>query len=677
MAIFRLSASETFSRVLKKYFTFKNETRSPEPLIELFGSLQNESFDVFVSYLKDQADIRENFSQYLHNLFEGRPFNLSLTEADILSENAFFPELKKRLLDKVLPPVENENTVSYLVDSIFIRSRKDIAYFLAIPDSELAEAFRLLKIDDFIRKPAVKKELILSMNILAWRMIGSAVEVDVLNMAPEYRNFDNPFIALQNELDVLIQDFRDDALVELHSKDSRYKQLKVYLQQCRDFVNLAFKNSSKYGISSKINQSLLRIRQQLQRVGDILDVMVYDQPSDYTAKSIRLVRNIVRYKSHRNNLSDLIADSTRLRSHLITAHTGTVGAHYITSTTADYLKMFWKASGGGVIVGALCVLKMLYSYLPASEFTHAFLYSFNYAMGFVMIYLMNFTLATKQPAMTAATMARVLSEGKNTQKNYSEFAHLVSKLFRSQFIAFIGNVLWSFPVALAIIYGAEILFKQNFAVSKADKFLIDLDPVRSKAILHASIAGFYLFLSGIIAGNVGNSSVYYRIPKRIKKSPVLNYFVGPKTAERLSRYYERNWSGIVSNAWFGVFLGATAPIGAFLGLDLDIRHITFAAGNFALGLYGKGFSVAASTFWICLITVFIIGFFNFLVSFGLSMLLAFRSRKVNFGESREIYREIFRYFIANPLRFFFPFRSRLDSRAMELIQEKPTKSPDQ
>ena len=29
-----------------------------------------------------------------------------------------------------------------------------------------------------------------------------------------------------------------------------------------------------------------------------------------------------------------------------------------------------------------------------------------------MIYLMNFTLATKQPAMTAATMAKVLSEGK-------------------------------------------------------------------------------------------------------------------------------------------------------------------------------------------------------------------------------------------------------------------------
>lgn len=154
--------------------------------------------------------------------------------------------------------------------------------------------------------------------------------------------------------------------------------------------------------------------------------------------------------------------------------------------------MLLKSSGGGVIVGALCVLKMLYSYSHSSDFVHAFLYSFNYAMGFVMIHLMNFTLATKQPAMTAATMARVLSEGRNTKKNYIDFAHLVSKLFRSQFIAFVGNVLLSFPVALIIIYGLEIIFKQNLAIDKSSKLLLDLDPIHSKAIFHACIAGFFL-----------------------------------------------------------------------------------------------------------------------------------------------------------------------------------------
>ncbi|MGZ5211287.1 MAG: recombinase, partial [Kaistella sp.] len=296
---------------------------------------------------------------------------------------------------------------------------------------------------------------------------------------------------------------------------------------------------------------------------------------------------------------------------------------------------------------------------------------------FIMIYLMSFTLATKQPAMTAATMAKVLSEGDNTRKNYVDFAHLVSKVFRSQFIAFMGNVALAFPVALAIIYGLDVLFQQNFAADKATKILQDHDPFQSKAIFHACIAGFFLFISGIISGNIGNSSVFYSIPKRIAKNPFLNYFLGEQTAKKISDYYARNSAGIISNFWFGVFLGITGPVGLFLGLDLDIRHITFAAGNIALGFYGKGFMVDAYTVWISIITVFLIGFFNFAVSFGLSMVLAFRSRKVNFGEVTEIYREIFRYFMKNPLRFFLPIRSDLDDSAKEMVENTVvTKSED-
>jgi site-specific recombinase len=404
--------------------------------------------------------------------------------------------------------------------------------------------------------------------------------------------------------------------------------------------------------------------------------MIFDKEEDVLRNSKRLFFKILEYKSHKNNLRELISDSTRLKSHLITNHTAETGSHYITSTPKDYMSMFWRASGGGVIVGALCVLKLLYGYIPGSDFSHAFLYAFNYAMGFIMIYLMNYTLATKQPAMTAATMAKVLSEGENTRKNYVDFAHLVSKLFRTQFIAFMGNVLLAFPIALAIIYGMDVVFKQNFAVDKSAALLKDLDPVQSKAIFHACIAGFFLFISGIISGNIGNSSVFYHIPKRIEKNPFLNYFFGKNTAKGLSDYYAKNWAGIISNFWFGIFLGVTGPIGLFFGLDLDIRHITFASGNFALGLYGADFSVSNATFWIAFFTVFLIGFFNFAVSFGLSMILAFQSRKINFGEVREIYREIFRYFMKNPFRFFLPIRSTLDESTKEMVDNTIFTKPE-
>lgn len=662
------SNTKSFESVLKKYFSFKNETLSLDPLAEFLETIKKTEFSDVLNFFKENPDFIFNFRHYLFSIFEDRPFNLSLTEANILSENAFFPELKKRILNKILPPVENEKTVWYLIDYVSFRPKKDLEYFHNIPENEISEFLRIFGISDFILKPRVKNELIFSMNILSWRVTGMALEVDVVRMAPEYRNFDNPFLALQNELEALADDFKNNPEIQLNSKDSHYKQIKIYAEQCQDFVNIAFKNSSKYGISGKINQSLLKIRQQTQRILEIVNLLVIDKEEDVVIKSKQLAFNILRYKSHKNNISDLINDSTRLISHLITNHTAETGSHYITSNRKQYMKMFYKASGGGIIVGALCVLKMLYGFMPGSDFFHAFLYSLNYAMGFVMIYLMGFTLATKQPAMTAATMTKVLSEQDNTKSNYTEFADLVSKLFRSQFIAFVGNILLSFPIALLIIYGLDVFFSQNLAVEKSDRLLKDLDPFRSKAILHASIAGFYLFISGIISGNIGNNSVFYQIPDRIAKNLPIKKLFGAGFAKNLSKYYAKNWAGIISNFWFGVFLGATAPVGLFFGLDLDIRHITFAAGNFALGLYGKDFTVGSSVFWISFITVFIIGFFNFLVSFSLSMFLAFRSRKMNFGEVREIYRAIFGYFLRNPMKFFLPLRSHFDIKSDKLMQ---------
>ena len=663
---------ESFDTVLKKYFSEPYTLGSVQPMRELFQSLKRTNFEVFLAYLKNNEEIKNNFRDYLFILFSNKSFAKALTEANILSENAFFPELKKRISYKFLPPVEDENTISYIISKVLFNPKSDSDYIKNIKPEDGSEFFKLMEIEKISTLPKVKKELLISANILALRSVGNALEAGITKMVPEYKNFDNPFVALQSELDSLIGRFKKDKDLQIDSKDIDYKQIKIYLQQCLDFVDKAFKNASKFGISSKINQSLLKIRQQLKRIQDIIPILVVDTEEDILTNSKNLVSNTLKYNSHRNNIRELIDDSTRLISHLITSHTAETGTHYIATSSKEYLKMFWKASGGGIIVGFLCIFKMMMSYSHGSEFSHAVLYSLNYAFGFIIIYLLGFTLATKQPAMTAATMAKVLSDESSSEKNYKEFANLVAKLSRTQFIAFVGNVLWSFPVALAIIYGMDWFLEKNFAVAKADKLLKDLNPIESKAILHACIAGFFLFISGIISGNISNSSIFNQIPERISQSPFLNQVIGAKNSKKLSDFYTKHWAGIISNFWFGIFLGVIAPLGVFLGLDLDIRHITFSAGNFALALYGKGFDIDTYTFVISLATIFLIGAFNFIVSFGLSMLLAFRSRKVNFGELTIIYKSILKYFIKNPLRFFIPLKSELDEASKDLIQDNKT-----
>ena len=665
-------SKESFDTVLKKYFSEPYTLDSVQPMRELFQSLKRTNFEVFLAYLKNNEEIKNNFRDYLFILFSNKSFTKALTDANILSENAFFPELKKRISYKFLPPVEDENTVSYIISKVLFNPKSDSNYIKNINPEDGSEFFKLMEIEKISTLPKVKKELLISANILALRSVGNALEAGITKMVPEYKNFDNPFVALQSELDSLIGRFKEDENLQINSKDVDYKQIKIYLQQCLDFVDKAFKNASKFGISSKINQSLLKIRQQLKRIQDIIPILVVDNEEDVLINSKNLVSNTLKYNSHRNNVRELIDDSTRLISHLITSHTAETGTHYIATSSKEYLKMFWKASGGGIIVGFLCIFKMMMSYSHGSEFSHAVLYSLNYAFGFIIIYLLGFTLATKQPAMTAATMAKVLSDESSSDKNYKEFANLGAKLSRTQFIAFVGNVLWSFPVALAIIYGMDWFLDKNYATLKADKLLKDLNPIESKAILHACIAGFFLFISGIISGNISNSSIFNQVPERISQSPFLNQVIGAKNSKKLSDFYTKHWAGIISNFWFGIFLGVIAPLGVFLGLDLDIRHITFSAGNFALALYGKGFDIDTYTFVISLVTIFLIGAFNFIVSFGLSMLLAFRSRKVNFGELTIIYKSILKYFIKNPLRFFIPLKSELDGASKDLIQDNKT-----
>ena len=665
-------SKESFDTVLKKYFSEPYTLDSVQPMRELFQSLKRTNFEVFLAYLKNNEEIKNNFRDYLFILFSNKSFTKALTDANILSENAFFPELKKRISYKFLPPVEDENTVSYIISKVLFNPKSDSNYIKNINPEDGSEFFKLMEIEKISTLPKVKKELLISANILALRSVGNALEAGIAKMVPEYKNFDNPFVALQSELDSLIGRFKEDENLQINSKYVDYKQIKIYLQQCLDFVDKAFKNACKFGISSKINQSLLKIRQQLRRIQDIIPILVVDNEKDVLTNSKNLVSNTLKYNSHRNNVRELIDDSTRLISHLITSHTAETGTHYIATSSKEYLKMFWKASGGGIIVGFLCIFKMMMSYSHGSEFSHAVLYSLNYAFGFIIIYLLGFTLATKQPAMTAATMAKVLSDESSSDKNYKEFANLVAKLSRTQFIAFVGNVLWSFPVALAIIYGMDWFRDENFAAAKADKLLKDLNPIESKAILHACIAGFFLFISGIISGNISNSSIFNQVPERISQSPFLNQVIGAKNSKKLSDFYTKHWAGIISNFWFGIFLGVIAPLGVFLGLDLDIRHITFSAGNFALALYGKGFDIDTYTFVISLVTIFLIGAFNFIVSFGMSMLLAFRSRKVNFGELTIIYKTILKYFIKNPLRFFIPLKSELDEASKDLIQDNKT-----
>ena len=683
MSFFKVKNKPSLLELLTDFFDrsqlWLEEKDNLEPLIELvqlirplkIRNLQIVDLEPLITLLKDNPSYRDAFSFYLKDILKDRKFNKIFSDAAILQDVDFVFEVRKRIIAKFLPYQPEKETLEYVLNQVFYLAN-DGVWIDKIPLHQLHELYDLFGFTSMYESVTLNSalsEVLTAMHLITQRISGRAMETDVIKMVPEFDGLKSPFSAFEKELFLIEDQIKNLEKHYVDSDDLSFAQLIVLLKQCEEFVEKAFRNSSKYGISLRVNQNLLKIKQQLERLKFLISLLKVEKEEDKKNNGILMGLQLIKFNCYKNNVRQFIAESIQLISYEITQHTAKTGEKYITENRNEYFKMFWNASGGGIIVGFLCIIKILLSKVDTSIFGHAFLYSMNYALGFIAIYLMGYTLATKQPAMTASALIKALEEGmskqgNNTQK-YNAFAILFARVFRSQFIAFIGNVILAFPVSLLGIWLIDYSLGYNIASSKWQTLLSDLSPVHSLAIFHAAIAGLFLFLSGIISGSVANRDKHNQVYFRIAEHPLLKKSFGKKRTLKFSALYEKKWAGIVSNFWFGVFMGSTSALGLFFGLNLDIRHITFASGNLALALYGANYQVSDTMLFWGIFGIGVIGLVNFMVSFSLSLGLAFRSRAIPLSELRFISSSIWSHFKSRPFSFFFPMEQKVKTEVIE------------
>lgn len=627
------------------------------------------NIDELITEIKHKPESIAFFKEKLHNVFANKQKVILFTDAGLLNSVSFFKELRRRISRQLLPDQPSEENIQYVLNQLFYRP-SDVKWVHQIPLDNWKELFDILAVSTFYEDSESKttsKQILLAIMILSQRMGGLALQTDVRRMVPEYAHLNSPFIALDDELNNLARTLSKEDKPYLYIQDHEldYKQLNILAGQCEDFVNKADANTSKYGVTFSVNQTLLLIRQQIKRIKRLYNYLFIEKEADKCEKTIAFYLDMVKTNSKKNNIRKLIDDSVYNITYEITNYTGKTGEHYITSTTGEYFKMLKTALWGGVIVGFMCLVKLYMSMQPdQSDFFRALNYSFNYAIGFVLIYLTGSTLATKQPAMTASTIAKTLESlsdndnNKEKQKHYTEFSALFTRLFRSQFIAFVGNVFGAFPVSMLLAIGMSYLSGYNIATKKSLHLLEDLNIWHTPVFLYACIAGIFLFLSGIIAGNVASVNNFNNFYYRLSEHPFLKGFFGKVRMQRVANWMQQKWPSVVSNIWFGVFMGSAWAIGHFFGLPIDIRHITFASGNLAYGLYGMNFIISLENILWCILGIGIIGLGNFIVSFGLSLWIALRSREVPASELEYLGRCVWRAFKAHPRAFFFPVKEK-------------------
>lgn len=615
---------------------------------------------------------------YLLRVFSARHQANLFTDTGILSSNGFFSELFQRFSYRMLPPAVDDNYLRDCLDRI-LPSKADYLWMAGVPAADWLLLFDAVASagegeGDAVFKQKTIMQLLQAIQILSYRISAMGLEPELIRNDPRLETFESQFLVQNFEVRRYVNGYArflegDTAAVE----DA--KHLFIMLDQCETVISKIRKNAMHHGTSVALTYLLVRLTQSIGRLRKLLALVDVSHEfstsgsegeaddsailSPRSIAALALGLELVEAHNRKYAVRELFTDNINLLARNVTENASRTGEHYIAENRRQYAAMFRSAAGAGFIIGFMAMLKIFASYVRAAPLVEAFLFSLNYSLGFMLIHVLHFTVATKQPAMTASRIAAELHSRDGRNIDIASLVELVAKVMRTQFVAVLGNIVIAFPMAYLLAWGYFYLQGQHIVTpEKAAHLLHDIDPLHSLALFHAAIAGVCLFVAGLISGYYDNKAVYARIPARIAQLRWLHRLLGETRLQKLATYIENNLGGLMGNLFFGILLGSIGTLGFMLGLPIDIRHITFAAANFALSLFSLDNDMTWQTAVISTVGVLSIGVVNLLVSFSLALFVALRSRQVRFRQWPELLKALLMRFLTAPLEFFVPPKKR-------------------
>lgn len=622
--------------------------------------------------------LADAFKNYLERLFD-HAYHLPLyAESGIQSQHGVFSEAFQKLTYLFLPPLRSADNLRGLVNLVF-HDTSDYEWFCALPDVLLVELLQALGITRLEGSPNLDSgtysKMLNAILVLSHKLAAMGTESDVIMRLPELAVNHRvsmavkslPFLEQHKELTSYVERIRAEQIFPGKNTSNDAEHALVMLSQCEDAIGYIRRRRSEFGASLSLTYQLERMMQHILRLRTL--IFLTFQPSERDETSfpqaiVRLWKEVVEAENTAHNVLNHLSRNTALLTFQVVENAARTGEHYITTTRKEFKAFFTSSMGGGLIVALLVCLKLWISRGHFPPFGEALFFSLNYALGFVLIHLLGFKLATKQPAMTASAIAESLDVRRQSaltgEISLQNLVKTIAQISRSQLISFLGNVVVAFPAGCALAGLYVLVFGVPMAdIPKAHKMIDELHPLLSLSLIHAGIAGVFLFLSGLISGYYDNSVVFNAIPERIRQHPVLKRFLRTEQLERFAAYIQENLGALAGNFFLGFMLGTISNVGFILGVPLDIRHITFAAGSFALALVSliaHGETVGVGMIIWTVLGIIGIGAMNFIVSFSLALSLAIRSRNISIRQGAELLGLLGKYARTNTREFFLPPR---------------------
>ncbi|HSR95800.1 MAG TPA: hypothetical protein VLM79_01965, partial [Kofleriaceae bacterium] len=227
-------------------------------------------------------------------------------------------------------------------------------------------------------------------------------------------------------------------------------EMPALIAACREHLALVHGALEDHGVSIEVVYAIDSIERGLARLELLLPFI--GPPRTEPSYEIRAViaavgRGLVGGRS----FSQLLGDNLRLLARKVIERAGRSGEHYVTSSRREYWSMLGSAAGGGVLTCGTAVAKYFVKWGHFAPFVDGFLSSVVYAASFVIMQLVGFTLATKQPSMTAAALAGTIRDAAGPGR-LDALVPLIARIARSQFAAACGNV--SGVIVTSLIFDA-------------------------------------------------------------------------------------------------------------------------------------------------------------------------------------------------------------------------------
>lgn len=560
-------------------------------------------------------------------LADVRPIRL-LCETGLPNDRGLWSETSERLYRRLLPSPPDESDLAELVKHMF-RSERDADWLAQLPAEVVAALHEQLGDPWEPLRDATHDALAL----LATRVSALGLSQDIRRRSSPGPVREAPFFRIA------------------HAAHSEFPEL---IKGCRRELLVVYENLEQYGVSVDVVYGIEVITKCLERIEAILAALEAGVEPEQHAAEAQLLAKLVRARIREDSIADVIRSNLRMLSRKVIERAGETGEHYITVSRKEWLKMLASACGGGVLTVFTCVVRFYTKWGGFAPAVEGLLSAVNYAGSFVAMQLCGFTLATKQPSMTAAALAGSIRETRDAHR-LDDLVTTIARICRSQMAAALGNI--------GAVIPAAVLFELWFRRSRERAFLdpdtaaytiASFHPFQSGTILFAALTGVLLWCSSLGAGWLENWAVYRRLPEAIAEHRVKR-FIGAGIPRWFSRQFSKHVAGFGGSVTLGFLLGMVPAFGLFFGLPLEVRHVTLSTGSLVLAAAALGTDaiMLSGTLWAAL-GILIIGILNFGVSFTLALAVAFRAREVPLTHSLRLLGKVLVRFFKSPLEFIFP-----------------------